>query len=62
MLRGAAKKKPVFFGYLSQMWVGGVADSQTDKQTLKERAPQLLRSRSGALVTQYTQINIFVGL
>ena len=27
--REAAKKKRFFLGYLSQMWVGGVADSQT---------------------------------
>ena len=30
-------KKPVFLGYLSQMWVGGVADSQTRSKPLKKK-------------------------
>ena len=35
-IRGAAKKKKRFFlGDLSQMWVGGVADSQTRSKPLK---------------------------
>merc|ERR1712141_322232 len=29
------KKNPFFLGYLSQMWVGGVADSQTRSKPLK---------------------------
>ena len=29
------KKQPFFLGYLSQMWVGGVADSQTRSKPLK---------------------------
>ena len=35
MFREAAKKKRFFLGYLSQMWVGGVADSQTRSKPLK---------------------------
>ena len=35
LIREAAKKKPVFLGNLSQMWVGGVADSQTRSKHLK---------------------------
>ena len=34
--KGGCKKKTFFFGYLSQMWVGGVADSQTRFKTLKK--------------------------
>ena len=34
-VRGAAKKKTFFLGDLSQMWVGGVADSQTRSKPLK---------------------------
>ena len=37
LLRGAAKKKKRFFlGDLSQMWVGGVAESQTRSKPLKK--------------------------
>merc|ERR1712016_441968 len=32
---GGLPKKRFFLGYLSQMWVGGVADSQTRSKTLK---------------------------
>ena len=35
LLREAAKKKTFFLGNLSQMWVGGVADSQTRSKPLK---------------------------
>ena len=31
------KRKPCFFGDLSQMWVGGVADSQTRSKPLKKK-------------------------
>ena len=35
-----------------EIWSGVTNASQTDRQTLKDRATQLLRSRSGALITQ----------
>ena len=34
-IREAAQKKTLFLGYLSQMWEGGVADSQTRSKPLK---------------------------
>ena len=33
--KGSCQKKTFFLGYLSQMWVGGVADSQTRSKPLK---------------------------
>ena len=35
LLREAAKKNRFFLGNLSQMWMGGVADSQTRSEPLK---------------------------
>ena len=35
-VREAAKKKTFFLGDLSQMWVGGVANSQTRSKHLKK--------------------------
>ena len=36
-LRVGIQKNSFFFGYLSQMWVGGVADSQTRSKPLKKK-------------------------
>ena len=36
-----------------EIWSGVTNASQTDRETLKDRATQLLRSGSGALVTQF---------
>ena len=35
--KGSCQKKTFFLGYLSQMWVGGVADSQTRFKPLKKK-------------------------
>ena len=58
-VREAVKKKTFFLGYLSQMWVGGVADSQTRSKPLKTppNCPEnrLFRPKFHLLFSQISQ-------